>query len=222
MSSKYLSPDEVKARNRECAKKYRLKNPDRIRKRKREYNLKNKDRIRVAGKKWRLNNKEKIKAWQTKYKTKMDDAVRRYRAKNKARIAARRTEIYHSIPKHIRSIKIKEKNDRTIQYKKKWYIENRESMLAKNKIYYSQNKDQSLSKYGRRRARMKGSKSVGENPEIIKSFYAISRRVSKCLGIKHHVDHIIPIAKGGPHHQGNLQVIPWRINFRKGSRIIKP
>jgi 5-methylcytosine-specific restriction endonuclease McrA len=34
------------------------------------------------------------------------------------------------------------------------------------------------------------------------------------------VDHIIPISKGGLHHQDNLQYLPWKENRRKGNKII--
>ena len=39
------------------------------------------------------------------------------------------------------------------------------------------------------------------------------------LGEKFHVDHIIPIAKGGLHIAENLQVISAKDNLRKGISI---
>jgi 5-methylcytosine-specific restriction endonuclease McrA len=33
------------------------------------------------------------------------------------------------------------------------------------------------------------------------------------------VDHIIPLAKGGQHHPGNLQVISANENVRKGAKV---
>ena len=33
------------------------------------------------------------------------------------------------------------------------------------------------------------------------------------------VDHIIPISKGGLHHQDNLQYLPWRDNRRKSNKL---
>jgi 5-methylcytosine-specific restriction endonuclease McrA len=38
----------------------------------------------------------------------------------------------------------------------------------------------------------------------------------------HEVDHRIPIAKGGLHHQDNLQYLPMIDNRRKGSKIADP
>jgi hypothetical protein len=40
--------------------------------------------------------------------------------------------------------------------------------------------------------------------------------------IQFHVDHIIPLAKGGWHHPNNLQVISATNNVRKGSKVTPP
>ncbi len=37
-------------------------------------------------------------------------------------------------------------------------------------------------------------------------------------GIPHEVDHIIPISKGGLHHQDNLQILTQQENRKKGVR----
>ena len=39
--------------------------------------------------------------------------------------------------------------------------------------------------------------------------------------IKYHVDHIIPISKGGLHKPNNLKIISAHDNQVKGSKIIK-
>lgn len=35
----------------------------------------------------------------------------------------------------------------------------------------------------------------------------------------HEVDHVIPISRGGYHHQDNLQYLPWLDNRRKGNKL---
>ena len=35
------------------------------------------------------------------------------------------------------------------------------------------------------------------------------------------VDHIIPISKGGLHHQDNLQYLPWKENRRKSNKMVR-
>lgn len=47
---------------------------------------------------------------------------------------------------------------------------------------------------------------------------AIRKIYSECPE-GHEVDHIIPLSKGGLHHQDNLQYLPRKINRSKGSRL---
>ncbi len=35
----------------------------------------------------------------------------------------------------------------------------------------------------------------------------------------HEVDHIVPISKGGLHHQDNLQYLPWQTNRQKSNKL---
>lgn len=68
----------------------------------------------------------------------------------------------------------------------------------------------------KRRAKLKGSVSVEiKQLYILKDFYQ-----SMSLGEVFHVDHIIPLAKGGKHEINNLQIIPAIDNLRKGSKCV--
>lgn len=75
-----------------------------------------------------------------------------------------------------------------------------------------------------RKARMRSGQ--GDTPEI-RAIYAQAMReqalIQRCpvfdlpeLGKKLHVDHRIPLAKGGRHEASNLQILPIGINMRKG------
>jgi 5-methylcytosine-specific restriction endonuclease McrA len=76
-----------------------------------------------------------------------------------------------------------------------------------------------------RKARMRSGQG---DDEAIRAIYAeamrIERIVAACpifdlpeLGHKMHVDHRIPLARGGPHEAWNLQILPIGINLRKGT-----
>jgi len=65
-----------------------------------------------------------------------------------------------------------------------------------------------------------GSASDIYDIELCIPFYAEARRLSRETGIPHHVDHIIPIAKGGLHCQTNLQVITATENIKKGDSYV--
>lgn len=76
----------------------------------------------------------------------------------------------------------------------------------------------------RRRARKKASipeflAECAVERERIKNIYKLREIMSKATGIEHHVDHMWPLADGGPHWSGNLQVIKAEDNLRKGSRV---
>ena len=38
--------------------------------------------------------------------------------------------------------------------------------------------------------------------------------------IAYHVDHIIPLARGGAHHPDNLRIITAEENLRKGAKLL--
>lgn len=68
-----------------------------------------------------------------------------------------------------------------------------------------------------RKARMTTDISAAEKAEI-KLLYQIAKRVSSETGIKHEVDHIKPLSKGGLHIYANLQLLTKAENASKGAR----
>lgn len=72
------------------------------------------------------------------------------------------------------------------------------------------------------RIAMQKKASVGlteiERQEIL-AIYRRRKILSEVTGILHHVDHILPLSRGGLHHPSNLQVIPALLNLRKGARV---
>jgi 5-methylcytosine-specific restriction endonuclease McrA len=75
----------------------------------------------------------------------------------------------------------------------------------------------------KRRANERGAIPEGglsaEERKRIREIYEESRRLSRITNIPHHVDHEIPISKGGLHHSSNLRPIPAIDNIRKGDRM---
>lgn len=49
----------------------------------------------------------------------------------------------------------------------------------------------------------------------IRAFYEMADRLTRITGTKYHVDHILPISKGGLHHQDNLIVMKAELNLKK-------
>ena len=59
--------------------------------------------------------------------------------------------------------------------------------------------------------------TLEEQRDIIE-VYSLARRLTLETGVKHEVDHIIPVSKGGLHHPDNLQVLTKYDNQSKGNR----
>jgi len=69
-----------------------------------------------------------------------------------------------------------------------------------------------------RRANMKSAYDESSSQEKINEYYTEAKRLTTETGIPHEVDHIIPISKGGKHHENNLQILTINENRRKGNK----
>ena len=58
-----------------------------------------------------------------------------------------------------------------------------------------------------------------EERKEVDALYAEAKRLSEETGQDYHVDHILPIQKGGIHHPINLRVLPGSENLSKGAKI---
>lgn len=66
------------------------------------------------------------------------------------------------------------------------------------------------------RLRKARKRSGGANTYEIKALYAEAMRLQELTGIQFHVDHIIPLCKGGKHIMENLQILTAHENLKKG------
>lgn len=69
-----------------------------------------------------------------------------------------------------------------------------------------------------RRKRVRQNMPKWARPRDMKCFYLSAQRVTQCLGIKHEVDHVLPLrgqSVSGLHVPQNLRVVPESINCRK-------
>lgn len=113
------------------------------------------------------------------------------------------------------------------EYIREYRIKNKE--VLKEKIYMwdkkwrANNLDKKSNYEAKRRAAKAHSFSVISSTEKrkIEILYKVAKIMSK-LGIKsYHVDHILPLAKGGTHTLENLQILDSKANLSKGCKIIR-
>jgi len=106
-------------------------------------------------------------------------------------------------------------------YIKKWRLENRERYIKHAISWNKSHPEKRKALEANRRVRsVQGNVMLHYSQmKIIDTIYESSKRISDCIGINHHVDHIVPISKGGYHVHTNLQIIPAIINFRKSNKL---
>jgi 5-methylcytosine-specific restriction endonuclease McrA len=126
--------------------------------------------------------------------------------------------------------------DRFRQYGRKWREENPEKHRAcsrklrdadperdraRCRKWKSANLDKRRETEARRRARKSGCDVSPVNVQHVVE--AASSLCAMCFahvpeGLRH-IDHIVPLDKGGPHSQENLQLLCYRCNTRKGVKL---
>lgn len=164
----------------------------------RSYREANRERVRAAHRAWYGANAENrraaVRAWKEANSEKLRAARRSYREANRESVRAYHQAYYEANSKKQRvAVRV-------------WRMANPEKALAYNSARRA------------KKIECLAHLTEGDRKTVV-AFYKASRRVSKCLGIAFHIDHIIPLAKGGHHHPSNLQILPARINLRKHAKL---
>jgi len=87
-----------------------------------------------------------------------------------------------------------------------------------NKEYKKNNRGK-YNSYEAKRRSIKHEVVVSEDEQRrIELMYIVSKELSDISGVDYHVDHIIPLCKGGSHTLDNLQILTAYDNLSKGGR----
>ena len=86
--------------------------------------------------------------------------------------------------------------------------------------YAKDNPEYSSTRTAKRRAKiLECMKQISKDQaRLIEQYYAYAARLTQKLNSSFHVDHIIPLSRGGKHEPNNLQVVPAKWNLRKNNR----
>lgn len=191
-------------------KKYRAANRDKVRATKKAWTAKNKDKKAASDAKYREKNKEKIRqkklAWYADNRDSQLQKAKAWRLDNKELKAAR---------------------------DKKWQQENKDKVNAKSKAWRTRNpsKAAEVSKNyrtanpeaGRLKASRRRAKKAANGIFVIKQSEAqkmLAKPCFYCGGRSEHLDHVIPITKGGRHAIGNLVQSCQACNLSKNAKTI--
>jgi len=162
----------------------------------------NKEKNNAVSKLWRENNKERNKELKAEwYKTE----------KGKAYQSKKYKEKFKKNPEKFRLIA------------RLYREENREVCRLRSRKWRINNLDKGAQKEAKRRSTKLKATVKWSNKEAIEAIYLASKELTVATGIKHQVDHIIPL-KGrlvcGLHTEDNLQILTASDNLLKSNSFI--
>jgi len=114
--------------------------------------------------------------------------------------------------------------DEILQWQRQHYQKNREKARELGKKHYQQNRE--VYYFYREKRRASKIKAIPKlivdcmvEKKRLVQIYRLRDLLTKASGVQHHVDHIWPLSKGGPHWSGNLQIITAEENLSKGDSM---
>lgn len=152
--------------------------------------------------------KECVQIYKKEYNISNQDAI-----KEKNQLYYKRNR--EQIKKSVKEWTDNNKSKKFISHKQ-WCRSNKDRVSEYQKRFSKANPHKRNAFASQRRAMKLNQLHPNHNKEIEKTLYALASRVTKCIGITHHVDHVWPLAQGGLHHHCNLQVISQSLNCNKG------
>ena len=187
---KTLSLIEKTARKRVCAALY--------------YRA-NKAKVIASVKQWAVNNPGKKRVINRRWATAHPDQVKALSRKSSAAWRAANIELAKAACRRSARAWQRAYPAKRLENNRNWQRENPVKLRANR---------------AERRARELGAVialTKRERTQVLGA-YVIARMLTKIRGEPYHVDHVIPLAKGGLHHPVNLQVLRGAENLRKGCR----
>ena len=165
-----------------------------LNKQSRDYKLKNKEKVTIAHKKYYLENKKEKKEYAEKNKEKIATRQKKYREDNK-----------ESIRESMR----------------KYHLENKEYLLQKKKEYLKTPIGKACHKnkeYNRRTIKKDGDVKTEQLLKLQQNAKVCYWCGVNLKNIKVHIDHYVPLSKGGQHTMSNLVVSCSICNQKKHAK----
>lgn len=179
---------------------------------------------------------ERALKWRRENPTPKDIAKKRhadYWARNRDTIAERRKAQY-AADARLREMNVArakawyaENKDRQSQYMKEHYARNREHVMKRVRAYELANaervKEWSRVKQNKRRARLADAGGKQYTVDDIKRLMVLQRGRCASCGIsiksKYHIDHRVPVSKGGSNDIKNIELLCPTCNLRKSDKM---
>jgi len=111
-----------------------------------------------------------------------------------------------------------------LENRKEYRVKNKEVIREKKRIYARNNPDVISALSAKRNASKANATPKWADMKEIRKIYKQASEISKCTGVKHHVDHIIPLRGKivtGLHVASNLRIIPAVENIKKQNKFLE-
>lgn len=149
-----------------------------------------------------------------------------YHIKNAEHVSARkkRTRLLNKEAEREYSKEYYKKNAaKRLAANKQWREDNRDYELARRKAWSKANPHLCVAQVAKRNARKRNATPAWADLEKMQAFYAEAARLTSETGIRHEVDHIIPLqgrAVCGLHCEANLQILTESANRSKHNKLV--
>jgi hypothetical protein len=204
----------TKEQTRAYNKAWRQKHRDRLLLKEAEWRRSRRDELREQSRAWRAAHPHYTAKQKTYYHAKRDENVRKKREYNRAR----RDEINAKSRAYVAA-----NHEKKLARGAAYRAANRETIRAKNAAYARANKEKIVAAVRRRQLAKQRAMPAWVNQADLRLFYETSARLTRETGVRHHVDHIVPIRGKtvcGLHVPWNLQVLTEAENCRKANKLI--
>jgi hypothetical protein len=178
------------------------------------YHTKNREQIAAKNREWRAANPEKLRAQRLRRRDKRIAEMRAWRARNPERVKQQKRESAKRHPGAQRKRFAKwlaENGERNLEHKRKWRKENPAAVRASRMARYASQTNGTPAWLTR-----------AQKQQILQ-FYKRAAQMTRDLGMKYEVDHIVPIRGRivcGLHVPWNLQILTRSENAKKHNKFV--
>lgn len=198
-----------------CFSQYRKENAKKFAERDRLYYENNKEEILKRMSIYREENKDKVKEQK---RIEYENNREKYLLRRKTYYRENRAEI-------LKEMKLyqKENRERIAEYKRNYSIKNRHILAKKARVYAKNNAESFRERNARRKALLRQNK-VGEvdYEKILKRDGLFCYLCGSDIDDgDYHMDHVIPLSRGGSHSMENIKVTHARCNLIKHNKTVE-
>lgn len=213
MPLQLITAEETRARRKQRDAEYYARNKAKILAQKATYYAQNQQHILDKAHQYRAEHPEKLAAAKRKY---LENHYEQMRA-SWARYAAENAEKKRAAAKQWRLTN----PERAAAQRLAWARANPDKVNATNRSCYAKNPEAALIRWHNREARKRANGGV-LSKDIVQQLLIKQNGLCACcgkpLGMKYHLDHIMPLVLGGANEDGNVQLLTDKCNLQKGAK----